>query len=168
MLNDFLRHKRAIILEKWFDLILESYHPESTKFFRQERNQFANPVGRNIANDIEMMYDAVLSDGNDEQMTPSVEGIVKIRAVQDFTPSQAVGFVFLLKKVIRAESNSETWTQQDFSEWSVLESSLDNLALLAFDLYSQCREKIYRIRIGEIKTRSHKLLEKTDFFRDIT
>jgi hypothetical protein len=65
---------------------------------------------------------------------------VRIRAVQNFTPSQAIGFVFDLKGLIRAMAPAD---RQASKEMVVIESRIDALALLAFDLYMSCREKIY-------------------------
>jgi hypothetical protein len=39
-------------------------------------------------------------------------------------------------------------------ELSALETRIDRLALLAFDCYMKCREKIYEIRLGELRRRA--------------
>ena len=39
------------------------------------------------------------------------------------------------------------------SELASLESKIDRVALLAFEKYMNCREKLHEIRIGEIKKR---------------
>jgi hypothetical protein len=46
-----------------------------------------------------------------------------------------------------------------------LESRIDELALLAFEIYMQCREKIYECRVNEVKGQREiamKLLERTN------
>ena len=43
------------------------------------------------------------------------------------------------------------------------ESRIDKLAFLAFDIYMKCREKVYEIRVNEIKSEREnaiKLLER--------
>jgi RsbT co-antagonist protein rsbRD N-terminal domain len=163
MLHDLLQQKKAMILEKWFNLILDSYSPDSAQFFRQEKNQFANPVGYNLARDIRVLFEAVLSGENGPQLDLSLDNIIRIRAVQDFAPSQVVGFVFLLKKVINEEIGEGIRNQPEYGEWQELEARIDELALRVFDKYSECREKIYEIRINEIRARSSKLLKRTGF-----
>ncbi len=162
MLNDLLRQKKSIILGKWLDLILESYPANSAQFFRQERNQFANPVGYNLARDIESLFDAIVFGENVSRRAVPLDSIIRIRTVQDFAPSQVVRFIFLLKTAIRDISPDEINTSPNDGEWRALESRIDESALQAFDIYSQCREKINEIRINEIKARSFRFMEKTN------
>ena len=45
------------------------------------------------------------------------------------------------------------------------ESKIDTMALLAFDIYMKCREKIYEIKLDEVKgerERLFRLLERID------
>ena len=42
----------------------------------------------------------------------------------------------------------------------VLEERIDTMVLIAFDLYMNCREKIYEIRAMEARNATHKLLER--------
>ena len=37
----------------------------------------------------------------------ALDGIIRIRSIQDFTPSEAVGFIFDLKTVIRGVVDAE-------------------------------------------------------------
>ena len=43
-----------------------------------------------------------------------------------------------------------------------LESRIDRVALLAFEKYTECREKLHEIRNNEIKSRALKLLERVN------
>lgn len=44
-------------------------------------------------------------------------------------------------------------------ELLAIESEIDGLALMSFDQYSACREKLYSIRVYEIKSQVRKILE---------
>jgi hypothetical protein len=91
--------------------------------------------------------------------------MIRIRAVQDFLPSKAIGFVFLLKRVIQEELGREVRERGLGEELLDFERQIDDLALLAFDVYMQCREKIFEVRIREVKAEKEaafKLLEITD------
>jgi hypothetical protein len=84
---------------------------------------------------------------------PVLDGIVRIRAVQDFTAGQAVAFIFLLKRVIREELKGEVRVQPGGDGLAAVEERIDEMALLAFDLFMKCRERIYEIRVNEAKRR---------------
>ena len=154
MLENLLRQKMATILKKWFDMILGTYSPDTSRFLKQEKNQFANPVGNTILLEIENIYEELLHGTDSEKLSCFLGRIIKIRAIQDFYPSQAVAFIFLLKKVIRNELEDEIRENRLFEDLLKFEDRIDRLAMLAFDAYMQCRENIYQIRVNEIKNRT--------------
>jgi hypothetical protein len=90
---------------------------------------------------------------NVEAINRSLNDIIKLRAVQDFLPSQAVGFVFILKQIIRSEIDVEIHDGKISQEFSELDKRIDKTALAAFNLYAEAREKIYQIRLKDLKAR---------------
>lgn len=159
VLEYFLSQKRASILEKWFRLILESYPADSSRFFKQEKDRFINPVGYTIFQEIEALYEGLLRGMNSDKLSTSLDNIIRIRAVQNFSPSQATSFVFLLKKAIREELEKEIRENQLFGELLEFESRIDELALHAFDIYMKCRDKVYEIRVSEVEAERDRLLK---------
>lgn len=166
ILNDLLAEKKTSILGQWFDVIIESYPPETTKFLKSQDNRFTNPVGAAIFQGISDIYDEILKGSTNGSISMYLDNIIKIRAVQDFTPSQAVAFVLLLKKVIREELRAEIAEKQLSDEILSLESTIDNLALSAFDIYMKCREKIYDIKANEVKRSTFRLLQMANLIND--
>lgn len=164
-LEHLLSQKRAAILNRWFQLILETYPADTSRFLKQKKDRFANPVGYTISQEIEALYEELLQGMNSDKLAACLDNIIRIRSVQDFPPSQAIAFIFLLKKAIREELASETEGNQVLEELLKFESRIDKLALLALDIYMKCREKVYEIRINEVKVereRVLKLLERTN------
>ena len=151
MLQELLRRKRPAILQRWRELLLETYAPDASRFFQEERDPFANPVGATISQALAGLYDELLLGAPAERISPRLEDIIRIRAVQDFSPSQAVGFVFLLKAALREQLAGEEQGPAMAQELAEFDSRIDALALLAFDLYQQCREQIFEIRVKEAK-----------------
>ena len=90
-----------------------------------------------------------------------------MRAVQDFVPSQAVSFLFLLKKVLRDEFESEIHENGLARELLVIESRIDDLALLSFDIFMKCREKIYDLKAMELSNQTYTLLKKAKLIVDL-
>ena len=72
---------------------------------------------------------------------------VRIRAVQDLSASEAVGFVFLLKQAVRDVLPGKHGL-------SGLHDRIDRLTLEAFDRFVACREKIYELRMREVRNRT--------------
>ena len=87
------------------------------------------------------------------------EELIKIRAVQDFSPSEALSFLFDLKKIIRTELKNSNQKGDIFLETCMFDEKLDTLFVLAFDLYNNCRMKIHEIKIAEIKSRTQRAFE---------
>jgi len=158
-LTDLLTQKRSPIVKKWRDLILQTYPEQSQGFLRKQKDQFANPVGRTIFEGIEAIYDELVGEANSDKLCLLFDNMVRVRAVQEFTPSKAVGFVFGLKAIIREELATEISQGDIFEELADFDRRIDGMALLCFDVYSECRQKISDIRVNELRNQSHRLLK---------
>lgn len=166
-LETLLAEKRSAILETWFDHILDTYPQDAAKFFREQKNRFANPVGTTIAKEINGLLDAVIQGIDPEGVSRFLDNVVRIRAVQDFTPSRAIGFVFALKNVIREALREDLSNPQIWEELLVVESRIDEMAQLAFDIYVKCRLQIYEIRATEFEKRTYRLLKQANVLYDL-
>ena len=111
--------------------------------------------------------DQLLTESDHQALTARLDPIIRIRAVQNFSPSQAVGFVFFLKNVIRTALAKEIAAQQIEDELVAFESEIDKLSLIAFNLYMQCREKIYELKANEMRNRTFKAFERAGLVKDI-
>jgi hypothetical protein len=161
-----LSQKKAAILGRWLAMIYESYPPETAIFLRKEKNRFDNPAGYRISEGLEGLYGALLQEMEREQVLNCLDEIIRIRALQNFSPSQALAFIFLLKIVIREELAAEILKENLAAELLDLESRIDGLALLGFDVYTKRREKIYEIKADEAKRRISGLMRKTGLTED--
>ena len=165
-LNDPLLEKRSEILKKWFDLIIETYPEETANFLKSQKNQFSNPVGHVIFEGIEEIFKEILGEPDPEKVAAYLDNIIRIRAIQEFSPSKALSFLFLLKKVIRAEVMNKTREYHMLEELSVIESRIDDLVNISFDIYMQCREKIYELKANEVKNWTYRLLQNTNMVKE--
>jgi len=161
-----LTEKKAAILGRWLDMIFESYPPETAIFLRKEKNRFDNPAGYRISEGLEALYGVLLQEMERDQVLACLDEIIRIRALQNFTPSQALAFIFLLKVVIREELAEEIQKENLAAELLDLESRIDGLALLGFDVYTKRREKIYEIKADEAKRRISAFMRKSGLSSD--
>ncbi len=154
MLKELLVKRKSEIVDKWVQRIIGYYPSESLKFLTSQKDRFANPVGYTISVSAAALFDELAGDREPELTETLLKDVVRIRAVQEFSPSQALRFIFDLKDVIRTEIQREPGTSIEIAELAEFESKVDSLALIAFDSYMEAREKLYRIRINEVKARS--------------
>jgi len=150
------QEKQVAILDRWRELILSSYPAEAAAFFGRQKDRFANPVGEAVRRHSAVLLDGILADTppHDPAIAEALDGLVRIRAVQDFTPAQAVAFVFQLKQALREALPEGGGAPVE------LELRVDRLALAAFDHYARCREQIFDVKIREIRNRTAKLFAR--------
>ncbi len=166
-LNHYLIEKKSTILKKWFDAVVETYPHETSTFLRKQKAQFTNPVGYTLSEGIEHLFDALLQGMIPDTVSRFLDSIIRIRAIQEFSPSEAVSFIFQLKKVVRLELGKEILGQQGIAEeLAVFESAVDDLALFSFDLFMKCREKIYELKANEAKNMTFRLLQQARLIVD--
>jgi hypothetical protein len=151
MIQDLLKENKAAILERWFHLILETYPANTAAMMRKDKNQFTNPVGSTLSREINVLFKNLCEGSQNETCQSSLDSILKIRSVQDFSPSKAVKFIFMLKKAIGETLKNEICKESVMDEWLEFQSRIDDLALQAFDIYMDCREKICEIRINQAR-----------------
>jgi hypothetical protein len=152
MLTDLLVNRKSSIINSWIQLIVETYPSKTSSFLKSQKDRFSNPVGYAISNSAEKIFEEIISRRDIENIKTFLHDIIKIRAVQDFSPSEATGFILSLKKVLRKELEKEIIGGKIQTEIIDIESFIDNIALVAFDLYMDAREKLFKIRISEIKS----------------
>ncbi|MGC2063852.1 MAG: RsbRD N-terminal domain-containing protein [Thermodesulfovibrionales bacterium] len=159
-LSSLLSDKRSIILSNWCNAVIAGYPQDTSNFLRKNDNRFANPVGHTINDSFGHILDALLSGAGPEDSVVFLDNIIRIRAVQDFSPSQAVSFMFTLKKVVRDVMVQDKTNVVERDELLLLDEQVDAFALASFEIYMQCREKLYDIKANELKNMTYRLLQK--------
>lgn len=173
-LYEFLSENKTAIVSSWFNEILATYPSDTSNFLKNKKDRFANPVGQTIFDGMEGLMVQILAalkngDGLDTAKTDLLlDGIVRIRAIQEFKPSEAVGFVSGLKKVVlnHAKDAAKSASVPSESELTELGSLLDTLMLRAFDIYMGCREKIYELKANEARNLTFRLLQQANLINE--
>jgi hypothetical protein len=149
-LSEILLDKKEKILSVWINRTLDSY--SSSDFFKKSSDHFANPTGANIKDGLTKVLDLLIDDANLDEFTAPLDQVIRIRAIQQFSPSEAVVPFLELKWVIRqvlSQDKKITLSDLDIND---LDCEIDRIALAAFDIYTQCREQLYQVRIKELKS----------------
>ena len=152
--------KKSPILAGWLDRILEVYPAGSRDFFRKNPDAFSNPIGSTIREGIERLYREILQPTDAAESRSFLDPIIRIRAVESLSPSEAIAFIPLLKEIVK-ESLGDRILQRGFAEeWMALDFKIDQLTLQAFDIYMECREKIHQLKVKESRNRMEKIREE--------
>jgi hypothetical protein len=160
MFKDLLKEKQREILESWRDQVFDTYPHDAVKFLSGQKDRFANPVGHFIHTETEAILNGLIDDVDPADLAESLDKIIRIRSVQDFSPSQAVSFLRQLKDTVREKLNGELSDRQNYEQHLSFDSRIDSLIDLAFDIYSKCREQVFEIKVNEVKKRSAVLFER--------
>jgi hypothetical protein len=161
-LQKLLKENKSVILSRWFDTILDTYPSDTKHFLRSKKNQFDNPVAHRISSGIEGIFSQILNDDAERDVSPFLDKVVRIRAVQDFTPSRAVAFMFDLKRLVREVLGEDIRESQLSQELWRFEEEIDKMGLLALDIYMKCREEIYELRVNEVKRSVSRLIARAN------
>ncbi len=98
-LASVLAAKQKQILNIWLERTLNSY--KSPGFFMKSQDLFANPVGMQVRSGLTTVFELLRDEAAPEAFARPLDLVVRIRAVQDFSASQAVVPFLELKWVVK-------------------------------------------------------------------
>jgi len=165
-----LKKNEEAIAKRWLDDVLSTYSDKASVTFKKEKDPFANPVGNSLRLGTQGICEVLFGEGAiaaneaeeivDERIHGYLCEIVKIRAVQEFSASQALGFVFQLKKSVRGALGRTARDASFAADLGKLDDAVDHIALAAFDIFAQYREQVFELRVNEVKRRVSWVVEK--------
>jgi hypothetical protein len=153
-----LADRGEAICRVWLDRALAVYSEEYGRFARENPDPFTNPIGAVLKSGIEALWAALLDGVDTERYCGALEPIVRIKAVQEASPSTMLAFVPMLKSIIRDELPDEMHDPSQREAMWEFEKRVDWATMVAFDLYTECRERIFQLRVNELKRNTARLL----------
>ena len=159
-LSDFLKNNKDKVLKKWFKHAADTYHADTSAFLMNKKDPFANPVGGAVMKGLNGILDVIFGSIEKKDLPPFIEQMIKIRAVQHFSPSESLSFILFLKNIVREQFYKEHNKEKLISELISIETEIDEIVLIAFGIYADCREKINDIKANELKDRTYKAFER--------
>jgi hypothetical protein len=140
-----LEKNRAKIVDLWFDATIRTY-PD-------------NPVGSATHKSLEDTFSCIFEPMDSDALEAALDPVIRIRAVQSFTPAQAVGFVFELKSIVKTVMS----TPQD----DTFDRKVDQIGLAAFNRFMKCREEIFLLKANEAKRRIHSAFKRAGLVTEL-
>ncbi|MBI5844444.1 MAG: RsbRD N-terminal domain-containing protein [Deltaproteobacteria bacterium] len=167
---ELLEKRRADILARWQESVFAGYPADSSGFLTKQNDQFANPVGVRIKQGLDQVIRVMLAPTDhvaESEAMNFLDDIMHIRAVQDFSAAKALRFIFDLKDVVREVLSKDLKKFTEETDWHSLDRRIDSLGLIGFEIYSRCREKIFEIRVNEVKNLSYKAMKRAKLLCEI-
>lgn len=163
-----LLEKRKEIVNQWFDEVVAAYSEDGAKFFKKTKDPFANPVGSTLYRCLNELFDEVIKTDMDEAAVENaIDGIVRIQSVQEFKPSEAIGFIFTIKPTISQRLKRDRDDTAVKKYLTALDANIERLLRKAFDLYMGCRQKVFLFRANQSRDRVRQLLVKKGYIEEI-
>jgi hypothetical protein len=159
-LRNLLGQRMDTIAARWVEQVLSAYPEDAAALFRREQDPFANPLGHGVREGTRGLLEILAGKADEEEARKHLDEIIRLRAVQQIPPSEALSFVFSLKPILRKELPEADRDPRMKEELEEMEARIDGLALRAFDLYSECRDEVSELRIAEVKRQVSWVLEK--------
>lgn len=149
-LKENLTEREPEILDRWLERALEVYPEDSRNFFRESRDPFSNPIGFTLREGMEKMFKHMVEPEKEKLNRSYLEPIVRIRALEESSPSRAVSFISLLKEIILEELQG----QISSPERNAVREEIDRFTIEALEIHAECREIIDRLKKKERKNRT--------------
>ena len=147
----FQQHKDDVV-RLWTEAVFATFPTETAGFLRASGDPFANPVAHMTREAANTLFDAVAGENTEMDIVrAALDRFVKLRAVQESAPSRGLGIFFLMKPIFRERLVPALSDDAALRAYLEAESRLDSLTLLAFDMYTDNREALARIRIKEMR-----------------
>jgi hypothetical protein len=159
-LQQELNKNRTQFEKQWFQATIDTYPSQTAKILGKDSDRFDNPIGAVTHETIENVFSLMITNVNEEKFEKELDPIIRIRAVQSFSASGAVSFVFALKNI-----------GEDILDKSLLrefDKLVDKIALAAFNKFMKCREEIFLLKATESKRRIHRAFERAGLVTELT
>jgi hypothetical protein len=166
-LDKLLKDNKEELVKKFFESLLEAYSDNTATFFKTQKDPFANPVGNAFRQGAHAIIHQIVDGIDPSSAIASLDPILRVRAVQGFSPSQSVSFIFTLKEIIRNRFQKEIEEDSLQNELNAVETRIDKLSLIAFDVYMECREQLFQIKANEVRNRTFKAFERAGLVCDL-
>jgi hypothetical protein len=166
-LDKLLEQREAAIVSIWVDHIVNTYAPDSAHFYKRQKDPFANPVGVTFSECLSQVFTALRTGANREELSKHLDPVLRIRAIQAFTPAEALAFIVDLKPILRAQFKDVLKDPDMRKALNRFEDQIDALLLIAFDVYSRCREKIFELKVSTERDKIYKAFARAGLIAEI-
>jgi hypothetical protein len=135
---------RDLFVQEWLAYTLRTYPGQTGRFLSHEPDRFRNPVGHTLRAALSEVAGELFGSFDRTRVTASLGEVVRLRAVQEFSPAEAVEFVTLARHVARGLAKTDH-PRLGPGALDVLNARIDDMVVMAADLFEQCRVELRAI-----------------------
>lgn len=130
------------VAERWLERVIASYPAAVRSSLASKGDRFRNPAGYALEENLRIMARELMGAMDHHALEQAIDGVVRLRAVQDFTPSEALEFVAGARAAIADVCGA---VAED------TEQRIGELARMAVEQYTACRAQIAELRAKELR-----------------
>ncbi len=147
------------ILILWLNEFLKHHGIDSVAVSRTVDDKFLNPAGHIIKATTNSLFKAIMGeDIEQEKIIRDMQELMRLQAIQQLSPAQALFPFIAIKEHIYTTVKALLSTSEAFEQYKEMTGRVDTLMLMAFDIYTQDKEDVFRIRIKEVKNAQSQIL----------
>jgi len=159
LISFFTEHSSAI-RKSWFKALVSEYPEESARHIGSSTDEFANPIGHVIGEVADSMVKGLAEGAPASELAERMFPLIKIKAVQSFTPAEAMNCLLALKRMVLSRLKTSGHEDAEAIAASV-DLLFDEMLCLCFNLYCQCRDKLHEVKEDELKRNLFMLLKRS-------
>jgi len=159
-LKETIKKNKNRLLKEWFTATINTYPKDSARVLGKDANRFDNPVGAVTRESLGDVLDLIAEAYTEQSLERALDPVIRIRAVQAFDASDAVSFIFALKKI------GENFL--DESQLRPFDHMVDHIALAGFDKFMKCKEEIFLLKSTESKRRIHRAFDREGLVAELS
>ncbi len=151
-LQDLLHQCRDEIIREWMARIAAADPDPSSRLLANPQDRFLNPIRHAYEQALPAIYDELVGTMDRARMREALEEVMRVRALQDLSATDATSFMLLLKDVLRDALHHESDIPTAWDTWrATVGQRVDDAMMVAFDVYVSCRDKIQELRAAEAR-----------------
>jgi len=147
----YIASHRDEILMALMEGLYEPYSPEAATSFRRKVDPFENPIGSTFGRSASIIADGMAAGMPPRAFRQTFDDMIRIRAVQGISPSEVMSFLFAVRKALAAGTAGSGDDSLQASDIAEINEWIDCAIALCMDIYMECRENIFNLKVMELK-----------------
>ena len=137
------------------------YPEEGRKKIGAKTDQFANPMKHTYLGAIDKLISYLAGSEEFKDHEVYLAEMIQVTAIQAMAPSEALAFIPKFKITAR-----ELFKDLEASEFTKLDAQLDALLLDAINVYVRCRERLYEVKLAELKRNNYMIMRQSGILKE--
>lgn len=133
-----------VFASEWLASTLRTYPAHTAGLLRDERSPFRNPVGSTLRTALGGLSRELFGGFDRDRVVAMLEGVVRIRVVQDLPPADTLDFVELARRAVAGPAVMGA-ASAGAVRLDVVAARIDELGQLAQQCLARCRDDMKAI-----------------------